>query len=252
MSECFPDALYAPGQREKYRQAALNRRSVRAFCAAPDQHQMEALNSLCESVCLPGVRIVTGVCDDRLFVSFPVVGAVIGCRRYAAVIVDKTVPRSVLYAGVMGENLVLEAESMGLSTCWVAGSFRRSRVEIETGKNEKIAAVIAMGVSAETVTGARVRKKLSDICLQDPSSWPLWAFSAAENVRIAPSALNRQPWRLAFSGRTLLLKRAPMADDLSMGIALQHMICGIGEKPYHVTLGTKAETACLVSEDRTL
>ena len=36
------------------------------------------------------------------------------------------------------------------------------------------------------------------------------AYSAAECVRIAPSAINLQPWKLNYAGRTLQLLRSGM------------------------------------------
>lgn len=198
----------------------------------------------------PGVRLVMDACDDSLFFSVPFAGAVIGCRRYIAVVIDKTVPHARTYAGMAGEWFVLAAGTLGLGTCWVSGSFRRRHVQVETGKNEKVVAVIALGVPAEEIRGVRRRKSLSEICRSDPAAWPIWAFNAAEYVRIAPSAINRQPWRFAFAGRSLMLLRIPMADDLDMGIALLHMLIALEGRPFHLAFGEDKEAACLVAEDK--
>ena len=80
--------------------------------------------------------------------------------------------------------------------------------------------------------------------------WPLWAYNAAECVRLAPSALNLQPWKLAFAGRTMMLQRKRFGSDLDLGIALLHMSLGVGEKDHVIRLGEGKEVASLVAEDR--
>ena len=94
------------------------------------------------------------------------------------------------------------------------------------------------------------RKPLSQICVGDPTAWPLWAYHAAECVRRAPSAMNLQPWRIAFAGRTLLLKRAGFGGPLDMGIALMHMSLGVGDKAHVLRWGEGREIAALIAEDK--
>ena len=70
-------------------------------------------------------------------------------------------------------------------------------------------------------------------------------------MRIAPSAVNLQPWRLSFAGRTLLLSGTRSGASLDMGIAMLHMSLGVGDKPHMIRWGESGrEIASLNAEDR--
>ena len=171
-----------------------------------------------------------------------------GSRRYAAVIADEEIPHAAIHAGISGEAFILEAVSLGLGTCWVA-AFKRGGVNVPLEEGEKVKAVIALGKPGEE-DGPRTRKKLTEICSSNPSDWPLWAYNAAEYVRIAPSAVNLQPWRLSFAGRTLMLSSARQNASLDMGIAVLHMTLGAREKPHVLRWGEGKEIVSLIAEDR--
>ena len=249
MDTCALNDFFAPAQRARFLEAIPKRRSVRRFSAGPDIAQKSALSYAAARVCLPGVRIELMECvPEKLFRKLPVVGGVTGTDRAAVLIVDETMPRSLLHAGISGEAFVLEAVSLGLGACWL-GSFKHGGVDIPLDHHERIAAVIALGVPDEEPAGSK-RKKLTEICVGDPASWPFWAYHAAECVRFAPSAMNLQPWRLSFAGRTLQLRRTAFGGDLDLGIALLHMSLGVGEKEHIIRWGEGREIATLIAEDR--
>lgn len=156
------------------------------------------------------------------------------------------------------ELVVLKATELGLGTCWLGGTFTRSgfaaRAHLDKSAGEFIPAVIAMGNISTSVdtrsSGLRVRvggatRKPSDALFFDADGRPLspeavgvWA-PALEAVRWAPSASNKQPWRLYREGDTwhLRLARTPgysggllrnllRVADLQMndmGIAMAHL-----------------------------
>ena len=245
---CALNGFFAPAQRERYLAAVSRRRSVRSYLGDPDVSRISALNYAAARVALPGVRIALGEGDpSALYRRFPFVEAIGGSRRYAAVITDDSVPRAALHAGISGEAFVLEAVSMGLGTCWVA-AFKRGGVSVPLEEGERVRALIALGQPNEE-SAPRKRKKLTEICTSDPAAWPLWAYNAAENVRIAPSAVNLQPWRLSYAGRTLMLS-ALRDSPLDLGIAVLHMTLGAGDKPHFIRWEDGKNVAALVAEDR--
>ena len=64
-------------------------------------------------------------------------------------------------AGYWGERLVLFAETLGLSTCWIAGSYKKGRVKKTLNEGEALAAIISIGTrqSRASRTGAnRLRR----------------------------------------------------------------------------------------------
>ncbi|MBR1586341.1 MAG: nitroreductase family protein [Clostridia bacterium] len=250
MEKCPLNDFFSPAQRARFLEAVAKRRSVRAYRMGPDMAQLSALHFAAARVCLPGVRIVLHDAEpELLFRRLPMVGGISGTNKYAAVIADDSVtPRAALHAGISGEAFVLEATAMGLGTCWVA-SFRKNAVDIPLNPHEKVLAVTPLGVSNEVSSG-RKRKKLTEICVGDPASWPLWAYHAAECVRQAPSAVNLQPWRLAYAGRTLMLMKGGVGGSaLDLGIALLHMSLGVGDKPHEIQWGEGKEIASLIAED---
>ena len=153
------------------------------------------------------------------------------------------------------ERVVLGATEMGLGTCWLGGTFNKSRFAeaIEVLPAESVPAVVALGhpvIGAERglfrrVVGAFERLPWSELFFDGSFSTPLtreragpWA-APLETVRIAPSASNRQPWRIVRLGDAwhLFLRRTPgyqkgttlfrmfqMADlqRVDMGIAMCH------------------------------
>lgn len=247
--DCALNGFFSPAQRQRLLQAVSARRSVRAYRGEPTVEQMSALHYAAARCCLPGVRIEIGETDPALlFRRLPVVGGVTGTNKYAAIIADMDAPRAALHAGVSGEAFILEATALGVGTCWVA-SFRRKEFFLPLQGHEQPLAVTPLGVINEVNPG-RKRRKLNDLCVGDPAAWPLWAYRAAECVRQAPSALNRQPWRMAYAGRTLMLSRGRLGgSDLDMGIALLHMSLGAEDNPHRILWGEGREVASLVLED---
>lgn len=252
MIRCAVNGFFAPAQREKWLQAVSRRRSVRTFTGAPAPEQMSALNYTAARVCLPGVRIVIGEAPGALlFRKLPLVGQITGTNRFAAIIANESEdPRAALHAGISGEALILEAASLGVGTCWVISYKRSGLAGLALEAGEKVLAVTPLGIPLQAPTESGKRKKLTEICAGDPAQWPLWAYNAAECVRRAPSAMNRQPWRLSYAGRTLLLSRSTLGTPLDYGIAALHMTLGVGDTPHTLRWEEGKRIMALVAEER--
>ncbi len=115
--------------------------------------------------------------------------------------------------GYLAESIILRATEMGLGTCWLGGSFSKSSFAARSGisADEIIPAVVAAGYAADKKTltdriirrtaGSDNRKQRGEIFFGSDLS-PLHidfetGFGAAmEMVRLAPSASNKQPWRI--------------------------------------------------------
>lgn len=157
--------------------------------------------------------------------------------------------------GYVVEHAILYATSLGLGTCWLGGTFAKSRFAAKLGlrKDELLPAVIATGYCAAK------RRVLESLIRQQANAdrrlpWERLFFDGAfgvpldrdaagdfatalEMVRIGPSASNKQPWRMIRDGATwhLYMQRTPgyakrnqalldIADmqRLDMGIAMCH------------------------------
>ncbi|MFC1971754.1 nitroreductase family protein [Chloroflexota bacterium] len=146
------------------------------------------------------------------------------------------------HVGYTGESIILEAEAMNLATCWVAGFFRRKVVEslINISKNERVMAVAPIGYATKVqsieeriMTGFGIthrRKKLSGLVTGlVESKWPQWIKLSLEAARLAPSAVNRQPWRFHIEPDSItvsvnVMKREyGISKRLCCGIAMLHI-----------------------------
>ena len=215
-------------------EAAQRRASCRSYAAAPTCDQWNALLATTDTLTLPGARIALGMCENSLFQ--PMLGLLMkfeNVQRFAAVIATDGQPQSVVNAGISGEMLMLRAVELGLGGCWVSGTFKRGQVGIKLKDGEKLLALIALGVPKQEpkLPIARKRKDIAAICPEFDTLAPALR-EVADYVRIAPSAMNLQPWRFTMQSDkavTLAVAAAPLRLDL--GIAIAHAVLALGSTP---------------------
>ncbi len=158
--------------------------------------------------------------------------------------------------GYLMEAIILHATSLNLGTCWLGGTFTKSSFarKIDLGTSETMPAVTAIG---EFIRSEQVRQGLvsgiaeagrrlpwESLFFDVKFGTPLDRASAGayamplSMVRIAPSASNKQPWRVVKDGSCwhFYLQRTPgyrrdalktlldLCDlqRVDMGIALCH------------------------------
>jgi len=161
-------------------------------------------------------------------------------------------PLSLEDYGYRLERIVLYITSLQLGTCWLGGTFSRSGFarRIEATEEEILPAVLSVGYVAGAFDGGkpvhpnRSRLDWAQLFFENEFSHPLSGMNAGayllplEMVRLAPSASNKQPWRILRQGdcwhfflcRTAGYRRAPLsrlvgAEDIQrvdMGIAMCH------------------------------
>jgi len=178
-------------------------------------------------------------------------GLIKGANTFIAGIIEMTQSMPWENFGYLMEKAVIMATDMELNTCWIGGIFDRktcARV-LDIRKTEMIPAIIALGYAAPRKTlrdkvtrwsskGDR-RKPAEHLFFYHDPEHPLkyqdtgdYKF-CLENVRLAPSASNKQPWRIILtSGRfhfylnrdAVYSKFIPRVDlqRIDMGIAMFH------------------------------
>lgn len=158
--------------------------------------------------------------------------------------------------GYRMEQIILLAADLDLGTCWLGGTFTRSGFasKIPLGKGEVIPAVASIGHIADPekarrggirrLAGSQRRLPWDRLFYQNAFGVPLTRETAGpyaeplEMVRLAPSASNKQPWRILRAGNEwhFYLQRTPgyregffqrflhLADlqRVDMGIAMCH------------------------------
>lgn len=147
--------------------------------------------------------------------------------------------------GYIGESFILEATSLNLGTCWVSGTFSRETTakELDLKENEFIYAVTPVGYAEKNYTApeklmklftaSRKRKELSELCSGMPQNeWSEWIKAALEAARLAPSAVNLQPWKFTVSKDSIKVsenntnKKFPIKPRLDCGITMLHIKIG--------------------------
>jgi len=140
------------------------------------------------------------------------------------------------------EYLILEATRHNIGSCWISGTFDRRRLagELTLAAGEEIPVVAPIGYPAaqpglgqsflRKIAGAGHRKSLREIVFVDHWEGSSIALlggrpevrKLAEAVQRAPSAINRQPWRLIFAQSMMALASVSKGAGLDLGIAMAH------------------------------
>lgn len=144
--------------------------------------------------------------------------------------------------GFVMERVVLFATSLGLGTVWLGGTFTKSRFaeELDVGEDASLPAVIATGTPADEPRGldrwirrgAKSDQRLpwDELFYEGGFDAPLSRGAAGpyatvlEMVRQAPSASNKQPWRVVKDGEAwhLFLQR-------TRGYATRNALVGVAD-----------------------
>jgi nitroreductase len=158
--------------------------------------------------------------------------------------------------GYLLESIILYATSLGLGSCWLGGTFTKSRFakKINLQSKERMPAVASIGKIANPkrdrqglisqMAESHRRLPWQALFFKNTLDSPLLPREAGkyatplEMVRLAPSASNKQPWRVISNKDTFrfylhrtpgyrndLIKRILKLCDLQridMGIALYH------------------------------
>ncbi|MDP2858480.1 MAG: nitroreductase family protein [Bacillota bacterium] len=196
----------------RWRQAIDRRRSVRKFTGESlEPGIVGELEQLCETCAhLPGggVRVVLVSGQDagrRIFHWLPG-GMATFIHRSSLVfaILSSGLPHDPEDAGFCGEQVVLDACSRGVGTCWVSGTFSRKAALSLAGaaSSEHVVCVVAAGWPDPGASVRHKRRKpFSRICDTPPDALPGWMRGAINCVQLAPSGTNLQPWWFEVRGR---------------------------------------------------
>lgn len=155
--------------------------------------------------------------------------------------------------GYLLEKIIIQLLEVGLGSCWLGGTFKRSdfSTPLDLKKDYIIPAVLPIGYPVENrrnteklmrfVIKADKRLKWADLfynknfenglSLGDLSGDSAPMLSAFESVRLAPSASNKQPWRLILdTGKKQVhfyLNEDPKYNGNKLSFSMQRLDIGI-------------------------
>lgn len=153
------------------------------------------------------------------------------------------------------EKIILYATSLGLGTCWLGGTFKKSEFSkaMEIEQDEILPIVSPIGYKAKsksvveklmrTVAGSNNRKVWEEIFFDEGFDNKLTnnkagVYSEAlEMVRLAPSASNKQPWRIVKENNIVHFYICHAKGySSSLGFDMQRIDMGIAMCHFELTL----------------
>ena len=229
---------------EMIEKSIRERRSVRTFDGRKlTQEDKEKLSNYIKNIDLPFDMSIEFKFLEKMGCS-----VVVGTDLYVGAKV-KDLPFLNEAFGYAFEKFILYAQSLGIGTVWVGGTMDRKAFEkaMDLKEDELMPCVTPIGYASQKMSlretlmrkgiNADERKPFEEIVFKDTFDQPLHPkqaeelFLPLEMVRLAPSAVNKQPWRLLvhkdsvhfylkrtknFSGGKLDMQK------IDMGIALCH------------------------------
>ena len=238
---------------ERWYDAIFKRRSRRAYLnKSLTDKEVEHFMGFCQELndSVNGVKILF-VPHDPDKVLKGVIGSygkVKGAPMFAAFIGDTNDPLVQEKTGYFGESFILEATALGLGTCWVGGFFNPEEVakHVALGAHEKVIAITPVGYALGEysftekffyrMASDHKRQELENMCSGLPKNeWPTCIKTALEAARLAPSAVNRQPWsftvdkdwiKISVDKPDMNSNITKISKRLDCGIAMLHLEIG--------------------------
>lgn len=235
------------------KEAVRVRHSTRRYAARPVPEEMrqrlQTRAAEAEHLHTPGVRME--IVDGRERVAkilsryAGIYGLVQGSPHLMLGLLGEDSDRAQLDMGYVLEQVVLDATRLGIQTCWMTGSYEPEEAAraVEVAEGETVAAAIALGYARQDrlarlhdevvrrMAGAHRRKPLQEIVFDGRWDRP-WSPESADDAlvemlewaRVAPSAVNRQPWRFILRpgeihAAVVEVNTAP----IDVGIAMSHV-----------------------------
>lgn len=95
--------------------------------------------------------------------------------------------------GYSGADIMLYAQTLGLNTWWVGGTFNRSVSQYV--ENKKVTGIIAIGYG-ESQGKPHKSKMVEDVSKYNGTVIPSWFISGVDGALLAPTALNKQDFMI--------------------------------------------------------
>lgn len=259
IQETLPVAL-ADMPTAEWAAAIVSRRSTRSFEPVPlAKPVLDHLQGFCASLAGQDTARLVVVPELPPGVFTGVVGSygkIRGARSALLVVGRESRPSFQESAGYLGEAAILEATAHESATCWIGGFFDQKVAQraVSLDAEERVLAVVPLGqATKQPRTGERVFKRILGAHKRRPleetapgfdeDSWPAWAAEGVRLARVAPSAVNRQPWQFRLEPEATILPSNGVASgalivsvverELEGGIS-RRLDCGIAMLHFEV------------------
>ena len=135
--------------------------------------------------------------------------------------------------GYYGAKLMLEAQMLGLNSCWVAMSFNKGTVTklMALQEGEKVLNALALGYG-ETQGIPHRTKPMKKLCRCD-GPMPDWFRKGMETVMLAPTAINQQQFLFTLADGTVSARaKLGPCSQIDLGIVKYYFEIGSGKKVF--------------------
>ncbi len=215
------------------KEAIRERHSVRQYTSdhimGDVRTSLETLIQECNRESGLNIQLITDdpECFDTLLGHY---GNFTGVNNYIALVGSKKLKDLDELAGYYGEKIVLEAQMLGLNTCWVAGTYGKGKCKAQVDAGEKIVCVISIGYGTANGTTHK-SKELSKLCGVSEKDMPAWFKEGVEAALLAPTAMNQQKFFIDLDGEEAVIKAGfgPLAK-LDLGIVRYNFEAASGHK----------------------
>lgn len=210
--------------------AMRERHSVRSYTDKPITGEtLDSLKRLIEKANIDGGLNIQLVLDEPKAFDTKMAhyGAFKGARNYIAMIGKRT-PDVDEKVGYYGERIVLEAQGLGLNTCWVALTYKKIPDVYTVADDEKLVVVISIGYGEDQ--GKAHNSKSYDKVVKRSKNAPNWFKSGVEAALLAPTALNQQKFTFELCGDKVRAKaKLAPCHNVDLGIVKYHFELGSGK-----------------------
>ena len=214
-------------------EAIRERHSVRQYQDKPIPAQIrEKLTALIKECNEKSGLNMQLICDDpECFNTFLAhYGKFKNAVNYVALVGDKSMDHLDETAGYYGEKIVLEAQMMGLNTCWVAGTYSKKKSKAEINNDEKLVCVIAIGYGENQGVNHK-SKPIEKLCKADLNSTPDWFKEGVDAALKAPTALNQQKFVITLEdGVAKIVSKGGPMTKLDLGIVKYNFVAASGHE----------------------
>lgn len=129
--------------------------------------------------------------------------------------------------GYVGADLMLYAQTLGLNTWWIGGTFSKKNVE-RKAPNQKVIGIIVVGYG-ETA-GKRHKQKDVEAVSSYEGETPDWFVAGVNAALLAPTAFGKQNFLISGKGQKVALKCDTCGEDL--GLVKYHFELGAGKENF--------------------
>lgn len=134
--------------------------------------------------------------------------------------------------GKCGADIMLYAQTLGLNTWWVGGTFNRGKLN-EKSNGNKVIGVIAVGYGA--TQGVPHKSKTYEDVASYTGETPAWFIDGVNAALLAPTALNKQEFTIKGVGSKVVItaNKESIFSGADIGLVKYHFELGAWKENFN-------------------